>query len=214
MNKCTELNLQEMLPDLLHRKLEAQDRARVEAHVAECAPCAEELRVLRTVASASVFAPAIDVDKIVRQILPYRELGPIPQPPVARAPARSRVVSWLVAASMLVVLAGGGSLLMQQRPAPTRVASAAAPVERAATPRAATPVSAPEANPTNVTRASTVAVSGQPTHALALAAGVDGLSDNDLRQLMNDMDSFDALPTTEPEPVISVDGGDTSDSGL
>jgi hypothetical protein len=114
---------------------------------------------------------------------------------------------------MLVVLAGGGSLLMQQRPAPARVASTGAAVEHGATRRAAAPGSAPEANPTNVTRPSTVAVSEQPTRALALAAGVGGLSDNDLRQLMNDMDSFDALPTTEPEPVISVDDADTSDQG-
>jgi hypothetical protein len=48
-------------------------------------------------------------------------------------------------------------------------------------------------------------------HALAMATGVDGLSDNNLRQLMNDMDSFDALPTTEPEAVISVDNGDGLD---
>jgi hypothetical protein len=208
MTKCTELNLQEMLPDLLNRKLEAHDRARLEAHVAECAPCAEELRVLRAVASATVFAPAIDVDKIVRQIPPYNGVAP-----VAQVPARSRIVAWLVAASMLVVLAGGGSLLMQQRPAPARVASTGAAVEHGATRRAAAPVRAPETNPTNVTRPRTVAVSEQPTHALALAAGVGGLSDNDLRQLMNDMDSFDALPTTEPEPVISVDGADTSDQG-
>jgi hypothetical protein len=208
MTKCTELNLQEMLPDLWNRKLEAHDRARVEAHVAECVPCAEELRVLRAVASATVFAPAIDVDKIVRQIPPYNGVAP-----VAQVPARSRIVAWLVAASMLVVLAGGGSLLMQQRPAPARVASTGAAVEHGATRRAAAPDSAPETNPTNVTRPSTVAVSEQPAHALALAAGVGGLSDNDLRQLMNDMDSFDALPTTEPEPVISVDGADTSDQG-
>jgi Putative zinc-finger len=209
MNNCTELDLQEMLPDLLHRKLEAQDRARVEAHLAECAPCTEELRVLRSVASATIFAPAIDVDKIVRQIPPYGGVAP-----VAQAPARSRLVSWLVAASMLVVLAGGGSLLMQQRAAPARVASAGAAADRGVAPTAAAPINAVGANPTNLKTPTTVAVSEQPTHALALAAGVDGLSDSDLRQLMNDMDGFDALPAPEPEPVIAVDAGDTSDQGF
>jgi hypothetical protein len=47
-----------------------------------------------------------------------------------------------------------------------------------------------------------------------MATGVDGLSDNNLRQLMNDMNSFDALPTTEPEPVISVDNGDGLDQSI
>jgi hypothetical protein len=33
------------------------------------------------------------------------------------------------------------------------------------------------------------------------------LSDGNLAQLMNEMTSFDALPASEPEPVISVDSG-------
>jgi hypothetical protein len=51
------------------------------------------------------------------------------------------------------------------------------------------------------------------THALALASGVDGLSDNNLRQLMDEMNNFDALPATEPGPVISVDNGEGLDQG-
>jgi len=46
-------------------------------------------------------------------------------------------------------------------------------------------------------------------HSLALAAEADGLSDGGLVQLMNDMDTFDALPGSEPDPVISVDSGDS-----
>ena len=34
MNKCTDSNIQEMLPDLLHGTLPAAARARVEAHLA------------------------------------------------------------------------------------------------------------------------------------------------------------------------------------
>ena len=48
----------------------------------------------------------------------------------------------------------------------------------------------------------------RPPHALALAAGVEDLSDNDLRQLMTDMNNFDALPSAEPEPVFAVETGD------
>lgn len=46
------------------------------------------------------------------------------------------------------------------------------------------------------------------THLLVLAAGVDGLSDGTLVQLMDEMDRFDALPAAEPEPVLSVDNVD------
>ena len=59
-----------------------------------------------------------------------------------------------------------------------------------------------------------VASAEQPVvHTLALGTGVETLSDNDLRQLMTDMDSFDALPNAEPEPVINVDSPDNSDQG-
>jgi Putative zinc-finger len=198
MNKCIEVDIQEMLPDLLHGKLDARARARVEAHVASCEDCTEELEVLRTVKSAAVFIPAIDVDRVVRQIPPYRVIMP-----AAQVPARSRVVSWLVAASLAVVVLGGGSLLMiQQQPSAQRVVISG-PGSRGSASRFTLPKPVP-----TVVQTPPVAPEPRP-HALALAAGVDGLSDNNLRQLMNDMDGFDALPTTEPEPVISVDNGDS-----
>jgi anti-sigma factor RsiW len=206
MNKCTELDIQEMLPDLLHGALGADARARVEAHIASCEDCAEELQVLRTVKSAAVFIPAIDVASVVRQIPPYRMIVP-----AAQAPARSRLVSWLVAASLAVVVLGGGSLLMiQKTPTVGRVATLgrstspnAAPTKTSSTNRGAT---------TDASRAPAISATPAP-HALAFASGVDGLSDNNLRQLMNDMDSFDALPASEPGPAISVDNGDGLDQG-
>jgi Putative zinc-finger len=204
MNECVELDLQEMLPDLLHRTLDAHTKARVEAHLAGCASCTEELGVLRTVAEAAVFAPSIDVDRIVRQIPPYAGV-----PAVVQTPARSRIVSWLVAASLLIVAAGGGSLLMvQQRTPAQRVAETSPAVVPVTVPQ--TPVALAPTPDVSTPRTGSL----QPTHALAIAAGVDALSDGDLRQLMTDMDSFDALPAAEPEPVIPVDAGDNLNQGL
>jgi len=42
-------------------------------------------------------------------------------------------------------------------------------------------------------------------HSLALAAGLDGLSDGGLVQLMSEMNTFDALPASDPEPVFAED---------
>lgn len=206
MNKCTEVDIQEMLPELLHGKLDADARARVEAHVASCESCAEELEVLRTVKSAAVFIPAIDVDRVVRQIPPYRAIVP-----AAQAPARSRLVSWLVAASLVVVVLGGGSLLMiQNRPTFRPVAK----VDPSVLPRGSSSQTLKPGSVASIVTPETTSLSAKPTkHALALASGVDGLSDNNLRQLMNDMNSFDALPATEPGPVISVDSSDSLDQG-
>lgn len=192
MNKCTDLEIQEMLPDLLHESLDAGARARAEAHVASCESCREELDVLRTVQAAAVFAPRIDVDRVVGHIAPYRSIAPVTQ-----IPARSRMVSWLVAASLLVVAAGGGSLLMIQQNGSVLPAATSPSKTIAILPPAVVSNPSPD-------DAGAAAIPA-PAHALALAAGVEELSDNDLRQLMTDMNSFDALPSAEPEPVISVE---------
>jgi len=203
MNKCINSDIQEMLPDLLHRTLSDEARKRVEAHVATCESCQEDLDVLGTVKSAAIFAPSIDVDGVVRQIPPYRTIVP-----AIERPASARVVSWLVAASLVLVVLGGGSVLMiqskgSQASNSTSYSQAQKPV---ATGREATKLSPPES--IVVSRPDVPVVLPHP-HALALAAEADGLSDGSLVQLMNDMDGFDALPGSEPDPVISVDSGDS-----
>jgi hypothetical protein len=199
MNRCSEIDIREMLPDLLHGRLDADARARIEAHIANCEECSEDLAVLGTVKSAAVFIPAIDVDRVVRQIPPYRAIVPVVQ-----SPARSRAVSWLVATSLAIVVLGGGSLLMVQHKATIPQVVARNPLP----PKSGT--SPPPTRSTGVVASPNgTATAKQPTHALALATGVDGLSDNNLRQLMNEMGGFDALPTTEPEPAI----GDGLDQG-
>ena len=207
MNKYTELDIKEMLPDLLHGKLDADARAQVEAHVASCESCAEELEVLRTVKSAAVFIPAIDVDRVVRQIAPYRAIVP-----AREVPARSRAVAWLVAASLVLVVAGGGSVLLQQR-TQQRVVTIDDGHRSLPPSEQGKDSLGPVVVRGGVPLQSRVNIETPRTHALALAAGVDGLSDKNLRQLMNDMNSFDALPATEPGPVISVDAGDSLDQG-
>jgi len=203
MNKCTDSDIQELLPDLLHGALAGAEKVRVEAHVATCESCQEDLDVLRTVKSAAVFAPSIDVDRVVRQIPPYRAIVP-----AAEAPARTRVASWLVAATLALFVVGGGSVLMTRQNSPGKSvvdAGARGPARIAATQPSA-PSKVPVVSPTP--KMTEPAASSHP-HALALAAEADGLSDGGLVQLMNDMDTFDALPGSELDPVISVDSGDS-----
>lgn len=202
MNKCTDSDIQELLPDLLHGALAGAEKVRVEAHVATCESCQEDLDVLRTVKSAAVFAPSIDVDRVVRQIPPYRAIVP-----AVEAPARTRVASWLVAATLALFVVGGGSVLMtRQNSSGTSVTPAVDSGALVATTQPSTPSRVPVATPTP--KIAEPAASSHP-HALALAAEADGLSDGGLVQLMNDMDTFDALPGSEPDPVISVDSGDS-----
>ena len=192
MNKCSESAVQEMLPDLLHGTLAGDARGRVEAHLATCEECRKELKVLRTIQSAAVFAPTIDVDRVVRQIPPYRAIVP-----AVELPTRARRMSWLVAAALAIVIVGGGSLVVMRENVPSGSIAAVTPEPSAPIATQPTPVSAK--TPKSV------------TPALALAADVDGLSDGDLAQLMDEMNRFDALPASEPDPVISVDSGFTTE---
>jgi anti-sigma factor RsiW len=204
MNKCADNDIQEMLPDLLHRTLGDEERRRVEEHVASCESCQEDLDVLRTVRNAAVFAPSIDVDRVVRQIPPYRMIVP----PKER-PTSTRMVTWLVAASVALVALGGGSVLLQSNGSPSRTAaenqSRPTQVAKAPAPAKAPSVESPVARPP----VENPPVVAEHPQALALAADADGLSDGGLVQLMNDMDNFDALPGSEPDPVLSVDSGDS-----
>jgi hypothetical protein len=203
MNKCTDSDIQELLPDLLHGALGGAEKVRVDAHVATCESCQEDLDVLRTVKSAAVFAPSIDVDRVVRQIPPYRAIVP-----AVEAPARTRVASWLVAATLALFVVGGGSVVM------TRQNSSGTSVKAPAVESGAPIASAQPSAPSRVAVAASTPKIPEPVaaphpHALALAAEADGLSDRGLVQLMNDMDTFDALPGSDPDPVISVDSGDS-----
>jgi len=199
MNKCIDTEIQEMLPDLLHGSLDGHERQRVAAHLATCESCREDLDVIRTVKGAAVFAPAIDVDRVVRQIPPYRMIVP-----GVEQPTRTRIVSWLVAAAVILAVVGGGSVLISKQLKTTPAAIATAGPESVKVPIATTTRNDSQATATNVG-------SLAPTHprALALSSDIDNLSDGNLRQLMNDMNQFDVLPAAEPEPVIAVDSGDS-----
>lgn len=203
MNKCTDSDIQEMLPDLLHDTLRSDAKKRVEAHLATCETCQDELEVIRIVKNAAIFAPSISVDRVVRQIVPYRTIVP-----AIEQPARTRTFSWLVAAGLALAVVGGGSLLATRQSATTAVASGGSVMSIPSSVKAAENASA-EARPVPRVDRGTPTTTA-PQHALALAADVDGLSDGNLVQLMNDMNDFDALPPSEPEPaVISVDSGDS-----
>ena len=201
MNKCTDIEIQEMLPDVLHGSLDGRERARLEAHLLTCESCRGDLDVLRIVKSAAVFAPTIDVDRVVRQIPAYGTIVP-----GVEKPARTRMVQWLVAAAVVLGVVGGGSLVLsKQLRTGQRDVAVVVPesIKVAKTPEVTgnpLPVPSP--------RATETAAISRP-QALALSTDVDNLSDGNLVQLMNEMDRFDALPAAEPEPVISVDSGDS-----
>jgi anti-sigma factor RsiW len=75
MSDCLNVEIRELLPEYLTGTLSASRRAEVEAHLAGCAECADEVAVLRLVREAYAEAPAINVNAVV-SALPRKSARP------------------------------------------------------------------------------------------------------------------------------------------
>ena len=102
MSDCLNVEIRELLPDYLSGTLSASRRAEVDAHVASCAECADELAVLRLVREAYVESPAVNVKAIVAA-LPQKSARP-----AMRSWRRSH--AFQIAAAVSFIALGGISL--------------------------------------------------------------------------------------------------------
>ncbi|HEY4217609.1 MAG TPA: zf-HC2 domain-containing protein [Gemmatimonadaceae bacterium] len=214
MNDCTNADIRDQLPDLLHDRLTVDVREVVVAHVADCADCREELELLRDVRGALLIrTPRVDVGQIV---------AALPKPAAHAAPSRRFVrMDWRIAAAVTFLAVGGSSVaLLERTPSGNRsfpdsnvVAAIAAPGS-AATDSTST-ASATAA--TAATAASSIAptASGASTGSSEVASGADvedaadvspggrfsGLSETQLKSLLDDIGQLPDVPVTEPDPV-------------
>lgn len=129
MTDCPNGDIRDLLPDLLHGRLDAAARAAVETHLRTCEDCRDEVELLRSMQGALRRAPAVDVDAIVAQIPPYR--------PPARHHSTKSWGGWRIAAAITLLAAGGTSVVVartgDRKPATVRSAAVSAPRELALT---------------------------------------------------------------------------------
>src|SRR5215216_30676 len=97
MNDCANGDVRDLLPDLMHGRLDADRRSAVEAHLAGCADCRAELELLRTAGHALSRAPAVDVARIV---------AALPAPARVRASRWRAVGAWQRGAAVTALAAG------------------------------------------------------------------------------------------------------------
>ena len=198
MTDCPNAEMRDRLPDLLHERLDASARAEVLAHVERCAACRAELALLREARIALTSGMrSVDVAAIARTVIARTS------PPALRAPrqrARSTWMDWRIAASIAVLVVGGASFaVIRARQQVASVASVPPVVAPAVSEQVAPHVDVatapqkPQATPTAVAPAAA---------ELSAAGGIGDLSDNDLKALLDNLDSIDAMPLTEPEPVM------------
>jgi anti-sigma factor RsiW len=182
MSDCPNAEMRDRLPDLLHEGLDASARAVVVAHVADCPDCHAELELLRAARVALVAG------------LPQINVSTIARLVVERsrvsrqlAAPRARWRDWRIAASIVALVVSSALFVRLHH----RQDAVSAPPVAAAIPR-----------PT---------VGSQNTE-LSAEGGVSDLSENDLRVLVDDLPTLDALPAADPEPVtvrVSLPGAES-----
>lgn len=102
MTDCANPEFRDELPDLLHGRLSASARARVEAHLRTCDACRREMDVLRSVLAAFP-PPRVNVAAIT---------GALPAP--RRRPARSSHL-WQIAAAVVFLAVGSSTAVTYMR---------------------------------------------------------------------------------------------------
>jgi anti-sigma factor RsiW len=181
MSDCLNVEIRELLPEYLGGTLSASRRAEVDAHVASCAECADELAVLRLVREAYAESPAVNVKAIVAA-LPRKSARATIRTVQAAAPVgRSwRQHAFQIAAVVSFIALGGISLAVAR--------------------------SFFDGNPSAVAPDTLVAVNAE-TPAISFAGGVSDLGDEDLEALLSALEEIEALPVTETaDPPLAGTG--------
>jgi anti-sigma factor RsiW len=194
MNDCSNAEMRDRLPDLLHDRLSAGAQAEVTAHLTGCIDCREELELLRDLQVAlAVRTPRVDVAYVVNALPkpPARTATPI-------APRRRTWSDWRVAAAVTLLVAGGSSVVLVNRdPSPS---SGATTVNVVPVPGTQTFADTPRAQ----TAPTTSAVAS--AEGLGMGGHLVDLDDDQLQELIDDISQMKAVPNVEPEPVtIRID---------
>ena len=215
MAECTNGELRDLLPELANDRLDAESRKRVEAHVASCEECAEELALLRALRPSLLREPAVDTQRIAAAVLARtREAS-------SRAPARAGLsTGWRVAMAAAALLAAGAlgyAAITRRAIGAPEVAVAPTPVKGAydtgsASHSAPRPAHAPEREV-----AATPPRAARPSAATSLAStgvldNVSDLSDDEVRALTASLDDLSAIPDADPSPGVDPLGASLDDA--
>jgi hypothetical protein len=206
MIDCPNGDIRDLLPDFVHGRLGAVERERVEAHVATCEPCQDEVSLLRDLRATMRRVPAVDANAIAAAIPPYR------------VPVRRTWTSWRAAAAIATIAIGGTSIAIANRQptVPHSVLVAKGSTGQTSQPTSSVPSvpsipSTQPADPAVAPRDSVAAsnsrtpIAEQPTRELAMGSGTVGdLSDRELKALLNDIETLDALPSADVETALPV----------
>lgn len=176
MRDCPNATMRELLPDLMHDRIGAAQRAELRAHLAACADCRAELLLLEQV-RAGAPTPRVDIERIVAVLPAY----------TARSIWSGRPASLMRIAAAILLVAGGAAITMN-----ARRNQVAAPSQDTVP-----QVVAPRQDTVQQVAAVT------PQAELAVGETLQDVSDSDLRLLLDELATFEAVTPSETEVVVT-----------
>lgn len=192
MPDCPDGEIRDLLPDLVHERLDAEARARIDSHIGDCVDCTAEIALLKRIrASAdSQRLPPVDVGRIV---------GALPRAG-RRKQSWTRSTGLRIAAGVVVLIAGA---TWMQRARDGEVLPVAEPAVVAQTQSVQGSDSVRSVVSTRrTTPARTISVASAAR--VSLDDGFNDLSDGELQSLLAALDSFDAVTAVEPSAVEPI----------
>lgn len=203
MIDCSNGDVRDALPEYVNDRLDAARRREVEAHLAGCDACRDEVVLLRALRTTLRRAPAVDAAAIAAAI------------PAYHVPARRGwATNWRVAAAVVAIAAGGTSIAVLRARTPSNGGADVSPyVRTAAAPRHDSIVAVAPPRSAVVHTPGRPAPAPQPvaaaaTRELAMAGGsISDLSDGELSALVRELESLDGVISAE------VDGAEPASLG-
>jgi hypothetical protein len=192
MTDCPNGEIRDMLPDLVHARLNAAERDQVKAHVAECADCTAEVALLERIRASAGRGASVNVGRVVNAL-----------PRAGRVGSHwTRRVGLRIAAGLIVVL-GVASWLQRSRGDEISGSGSQVAVVAPETASTREPTVLPASSESaRAIRTRTPVVASRP---VSLDADLAELSDSELQSLLRALDSFEAVTRVEPaaqDPIL------------
>lgn len=224
MSECTNGELRDLLPELVNGQLDAERMREIEAHVAACDECAEELALLRALKPALMRGPEVDARRIAAAV--HAQTSAQPRRGAERARVSTPLRLAIAAAALLAVSAVGYTVVRRGSGAEevavvhggdsmsTGTSHGTAPAPAPA-PIVATPRSTSVAAPTQ--RVAVAPPHGAATNTIASAGdgvldNLSDLSDDDVRMLTASLDGISSVPDADPSAEIDPLGATLDDN--
>ena len=175
MGDCDNVTIRELLPDYAAGTLDVAARSRVDAHLAGCALCRDELALLATARRMLQPRVSIDTTRVARGVIAATVTGR-----GRRAPSRVRATRWpaiRLAASIALAAAGLATFGVWQKGQVTN-------------------------EPDTLAAVTAPAVTARGTAALAPVGGLAELDEDQLNSLLDDIASLEVAPAAEPSDIV------------